>query len=181
MHKAIEENIEWIKSGAIGCTFASLFARNPDLVGWKFILAEEIFSAPDDCFILSIVFPNCEKKYVKEWALSNGFYLEQIDYRLTGLRYKFSDGVSWVQYFGADASVKTRQCPNAMLTMCVKLPVKYYFKVGFKGLLHIAHASVKHLSDRVADVLWESSHRNTAKQLGHKPTIKEAAKTTFHE
>lgn len=181
MHKEVEENIEWIKSGKIGCTFASLFARDPDAIGWKFIRADKLFVIPDDCFILSIVFRNCNKEDVKQWALFNGFYLEQIEESLTGLRYKFNDGVSWVQYFGQDAPVKTRQTPNAMLTMCVKLPAKYYFKVGFKGLLHIAHASVKHLSNRVADVLWDSSHKNTARQLGHKPTIKEAAKTTFHD
>ena len=181
MNKYITENLEWIKSGKIGCTFASLFARNPDAIGWKFITEpSEWFVIPEDCLLLSIVFPNKDKKTVRAWALDNNFFIENIAEGLEGLRYEFNDGVSWVQYFGPDADVKTRQTPHAMLLMTVKLPAKYYIKVGFKGILHIAHASVAKLSDFVANRLWETSHSNTKKQLGHEPTIKEAAKTTFH-
>lgn len=177
----IKENIEWIKSGKIGCTFASYFARFPETIGWNFIINDGAFYVPDNTFLLSIVFPDSNKQNVKEWALSNGFYLEQIESGLSGLRYKFKDGVSWVQYFGFDADVATRKCPHPMLTMTIKLPLKYYFKVGFKGILHIAHASVLHIKDSIANKLWETSHENTKRQLGHRPTIKEAAKTTFHE
>lgn len=181
MTEAILENIEWIKSGKIGCTFASYFARVPGSIGWIFIESPDFFYVPEDCLMLSLVFPNKDKHYVRQWALNNGFWLEEVESGFTGLRYTFTDGVSWVQYFGKDTDVKTRQTPHPMLTMSVRLPAITYFKVGVKGVLHIAHASVKNLSKLVADRLWDTSHSNTERQLGHKPTIKEAAKTTFHE
>lgn len=179
--KYILGNLDWMKSGKVGCTFASYFARFPESIGWQFQINPEHFFIPNDCLMLSIIFPNENKTTVKEWALNNGFYLEQIENGLTGLRYKNKEGVSWVQYFGNDADVITRQCPYPMLMMCVKLPVKYYFKVGFKGILHIAHASIEKISWFVADRLWDTSHTNTTKQLGYPATIKEAAKVTFHE
>lgn len=179
--KVIQQNLDWFKSGKVGCTFASFFARIPESIGWKFVVDPEDMIVPPDCLLLSLVFPDLNQYYVRQWALQSGFYLENIDEGLTGLRYKFPDGVSWAQYFGFDADVKTRQCPHPMLTMSVKLPPVYYAKVGFKGILHIAHASVKGISGYVANRLWDTSHENTARQLGYKPTIKEAAKTTFHE
>lgn len=175
-----QENLEWIKSGKIGCTFAAYFARCPETIGWVFETDPANFHIPKDCLMLSLIFPHCDKLFVKDWALKNGFYIEPIADGLEGLRYKCPEGVSWVQYFGFDADVPTRQCPHPMLTFCVKLPNKYYVKVGFKGVLHIAHACVSGISDYVANKLWDSSHQNTKKQIGHKPTIKEAAKTTYH-
>lgn len=176
----VKENLEWIKSGKIGCTFASFFARVPESIGWVFQVNPSRLSIPKYCLMLSIIFPDGNKKSVREWALDNGFYIEEIADGLEGLRYKCSEGVSWVQYFGFDADVVTRQCPHPMLTFCTKMPKKYYLKVGFKGILHIAHACVSGLTDYAANVMWESSHRNTERQLGHKPTIKQAAKTTYH-
>lgn len=181
MKDMVTENLDWIKSGKMGCTFASYFARVPKSIGWEFIIDPSIFwSIPKDCLLLSIVFTDKTKQQVREWALSAGFYTESVGDGMEGLRYDFQQGSSWVQYFGPDADVPTRRTPHPMLTMTVKLPKKYYFKVGFKGVLHIAHASVDKISDYVANVLWDSSHTNTQKQLGKKPTIKEAAKTTFH-
>jgi hypothetical protein len=176
----VKENLEWMKSGKVGCTFASYFARVPLSIGWFFDTAPTELIIPENCLMLSLVFPHCNKKIVREWALKNGFYIEQITETLEGLRYKCNEGVSWVQYFGFDADVDTRKCPHPMLTFCTKLPTKYYFKVGFKGILHIAHACVSGITDYVANTMWDSSHRNTKKQLGYKPTIKQAAKTTYH-
>lgn len=178
--KAVRENLEWIKSGKMGCTFAALFARDPEAVGWKFITNPNGMLVPIDCLLLSLVFPTGDKNACRQWALDAGFYLEDLGDGLTGLRYKFLDGISWVQYFGPDADVLTRQTPYPMLTMSVKLPAIYYAKVGFKGILHVAHATIKGLSQRVADRLWDTSHTNTEKQLGHKPGLPEAAKTTYH-
>ena len=175
-----QENLEWIKSGKIGCTFASYFARVPESIGWVFVTDPSEMVIPKDCLMLSLIFPHCDKNTVREWALKNGFYTEQVADGLEGLRYNCPEGVSWVQYFGKDADVVTRQCPHAMLTFCTKLPKKYYAKVGFKGVLHIAHACVSGISDYAANVMWGTSHRNTEKQIGHKPTIKQAAKTTYH-
>lgn len=181
MNKIINANLEWIKSGKMGCTFAAYFARKPKSIGWHFIVDPTYFQVPDDCFLLSILFSNSTKETVKYWAINNGFFTEQIEPGIVGLRYRFKDGISWVQYFGPDADVKTRQTPYPMLTMTIKLPAQYYFKVGFKGILHIAHASIHELSIFVQNRLWQTSISNTKKQLGHTPTIKEAAKTTFHE
>lgn len=176
----IQENLDWFKSGKVGCTFASYFARIPDTIGWKFIISPERLYVPEDCFLLSIIFPEGNKELIKLWALGNGFFIEDIANGLHGLRYEFPEGISWVQYFGPDADVITRQCPYPMLTMTVKLSAKYYIKVGFKGILHIAHASIKGMSDFVCNRLWDTSLSNTEKQLGYKPTIREAAKTTYH-
>lgn len=180
MTPAVAENLEWIKSGKMGCTFAALFARDPEAIGWKFVVDPKEMLVPKDCLILSLIFPKKNKEEVKLWAFNNAFYTEEIGEGLTGLRYKFQDGISWVQYFGPDADVSTRCTPFPMLTMSVKLPPLYYAKVGFKGILHVAHATIKGLSQRVADRLWDTSHTNTEKQLGHKPGLPEAAKTTFH-
>lgn len=184
----IQENLDWIKSGKIGCTFASYFSRIPEAIGWKFIIISEVpgkptftkWEIPKDCLMLSIMFPNMNKNRVRNWALHAGFFTEDLGEGNEGLRFKSSEGISWVQYFGYDADVITRQAPHPMLLMSVKLPTKSYVKVGFKGILHIAHASVEGLSDYVCDRLWNTSFENTKRQLGHEPTLAEAAKTTFH-
>lgn len=184
----IQENLDWIKSGKIGCTFASYFARIPESIGWKFLTITEApgkptstkWEIPVDCLMLSIMFPNMNKFRVRNWALHAGFYIEYLGEGNEGMRFKTPAGVSWVQYFGYDADVITRQAPHPMLIMSVKMPLKSYAKVGFKGILHIAHASIEGISDYVCDKLWNSSFENTKRQLGHEPTLAEAAKTTFH-
>jgi len=116
---------------------------------------------------------------VREWALSNGFYIENVDDMYEGLRIKSGLFTSWVQYFGQDSHVKTRQSPYSMLSFTCKLPAKYYTKVGFNGILHLAHASVAKIKEKASHVLWNQSVAKTKKELGFSPTIAEAAKTTF--
>ncbi len=187
----MDRNKEWMMSGKVGCTFATLFARNPESILWKTITIGsveevrdgEMFRIPEDASILSIQFPGCRREDVLGWASRNGFYEEDNGDGCIGLRYRVYDGlqplVSWVQYFGPDAHVPTRKAPVPELMMCVRLPVKYYAKVGFKGILHLAHASVSSITDYMADKLWDSSFLNTKKRIGHKPTLREAAKTTY--
>lgn len=175
----MDANKQWMSKGKIGCTFASLFAKKPESVGWKTIVNPEMFYIPEDCMILSLQFEGYNKQQVIDWALKNDFYLEDVDDDCVGLRYNIDGKVSWVQYFGPDSHVKTRQAPIPELCMCVKMPKKFYAKVGFKGILHLAHTSVINLTDAMCDLLWDSSFRNTEKKLGHKPTIKEGAKTTY--
>lgn len=172
-------NKEWMSKGKIGCTFASLFAKDPEKIGWKTIQSPLLFFIPKDCSVLSIQFDGKNKQEVIDWALNNGFYLQDEKDNCIGLRYNIDGLVSWVQYFGPDSHVKTRQAPIPELCMCVKLPKKTYLKVGFKGILHLAHASIENLTDKMVDILWDSSHKNTKKKLGHKPSKKEAAKTTY--
>ena len=175
-------NKQWIASGKIGCTFAALFAKNPSKVNWVTLVNPDTFYIPNGACILSLQFPNMNKKAVYDWAIANGFYTEKVDEKgCLGLRRDIDNNVSWVQYFGPDSHVATRQAPIPELIMAVKLPPVYYAKVGFKGILHLAHASVASLSKRASDLLWDASFKNTAKRLGHTPTIFEAAKTTYNE
>lgn len=175
-------NKEWMSNSKnIGCTFAAIFAKKPQSIGWVTIVSPDKLIIPTGAFIVSLQFPDKTKGEVLQWALDNGFYLESLDEKNTGLRYRI-DGkqIAWVQYFGPDSHVKTRQAPVPELCFCVKLPAKYFVKVGFKGILHLAHASVGNLSDRKAFKLWDTSFKRTEQSLGHKPTLKEAAKTTYH-
>jgi len=177
--KEIQEQKEWIKSGGIGCLFATALLNRANEIGWVFQIEPKRLEIPKDCFVLSILFPNSNAEKVRLWALDNGFYIEDINEMYEGLRINLSEGISWVQYFGKDSHVKTRQSPHPMLSFTCKMPPQTYFKVGFNGVLHLAHASIKHLTKLAADKMWENSHKKTEKILGHKPTIREAAKTTF--
>lgn len=177
----MDANKKWMSTGKIGCTFAALFAKRPETVGWVTIVNPEKLIIPQDAIILSLQFPGKNVNEVKSWALTNGFYLEDIGNGNTGLRYKIKEDVAWVQYFGLDSHVKTRQAPIPELMLCVKRPIGSYFKVGYNGILHLAHATVRQLSKTKVDKLWETSYANTAKRLGHSPTLSEASKTTYHE
>jgi hypothetical protein len=181
-------NLEWIKGGNSGCTFATLFAKNPECVGWHTYTHEEwalkqlleLFGENE--LIVSIIFPESwTKEYVRFWALSNNFFEENTSDDTKGLRIMCPQGVSWVQYFGKDSHVKTRQAPSPMLLYTRKLNKSYYVKVGFKGILHLAHAWCTDVKESVYDLLWNQSYKQTSKLLGHKPTIREAAKTTWHD
>ena len=174
-----DDNLKYIRRGKTGCVFATIMARNPEKIGWKRIFNPESLIIPENAYILSYIFENKTKEEVKKWALDNGMYEDITSKNTTGLRYKDNNNVSWVQYFGPDSHVKTRQSPNAELLFCVALPTKYYSKVGFKGVLHLAHASVAHIKESSLDKIWESCFNRTKKILGYKPTINEAAKTTF--
>lgn len=174
-------NLEFIRRGKTGCIFATVMARKPSKIGWKRVFNPDGLSVPKDAYIISLVFEGKTKSEVREWALDNGMYEDITSKNTTGLRYKGEHGVSWVQYFGPDSHVKTRQTPNPELLFCVKLPKKTYVKVGFKGVLHLAHASVGHLKDKVLDIFWGKSHERVEEILGYKPTVEEAAKTTFKD
>lgn len=185
MEKEIQENIDWIKSGKIGCVFASALVKNHDKIGWKFYHVDNAAHYRQDyhedkVMIASIVFPNWDIKRVRQHALDSGMYIEKLDDMYEGLRISFSNGnVSWVQYFGPDSHVKTRQSPHPMLSFTVKLPAHVYSKTMVKGIYHLAHASIEWLTGKQADRLWQQSLIKTKKELGHSPTIREAAKTTF--
>lgn len=175
----MDKNLDFIRKGKTGCVFATIMARTPDKIGWKRIINPDKLYIPKDANIVSYVFEGKDKEWVKNWALKNEMYEDITSKNTTGLRYKGENGVSWVQYFGQDSHVKTRQTPNAELLFCVKLPKKSYLKVGFKGVLHLAHASIEHLKDKTLDFIWDKSHERTKEILGFKPTVEEAAKTTF--
>lgn len=177
----IIENIEWIASGKIGCVFASALVKNHDSIGWNFTVNPYKLEPPKGCFIYSAVFPGGNIQSVKKWAINNGMWIQLVSDMYEGLRMSQGSLISWVQYFGPDSHVKTRQTPHPMLSFCCRLPVKYYHKVGFNGILHLAHASVQGLKDTVADILWERSIEKTKKELGFSPTIREAAKTTYEK
>lgn len=162
-NKVYDETIKWIRSGKIGCSFAVALARNPSSIGWKFQIDPSKLECDKDTYLLSIIFPNKDTHSVKEWALENGMYIEDIEDLYEGLRLKIGNDISWVQYFGPDSHVLTRQSPYPMLNICVKLPMFTYFKVGFKGILHLAHANIGDFTKDVCDKLWDLSFLNTEK------------------
>lgn len=178
------KNLKWLQSGKTGCTFATLFAKSPESVGWEFFdyqefMVKNLFQIVT-ANIVCINFPShFTKKDVENWAYKCGFYKEETSPTTYGLRIKCKEGISWVQYFGKDSHVKTRQSPEPMLMYCNKLNKNYYVKVGWKGILHLAHAYSEKYTKAVYDLLWERSFKQTEKLLGHKPTIIEASKTTF--
>ena len=186
----IQEQIDWIKSGKIGCVFASALVKQREKIGWHFVYIDTdlnkiniwhyIQKYAKDTFIASLVFPDTWTiTDVRNWALNNGMYIEDIGDMYEGLRIKMNEGVSWVQYFGPDSPVKTRQSPHPMLTFTVKLPAHIYAKTMVKGIYHLAHASIEFFTAKQANTLWERSFAKTKKELGFKPTLREAAKTTF--
>lgn len=177
----IEEQKSWIRSGKIGCTFASYLVRKHDEIGWHFTMwnGEVKMHLWGNTLIASIIFPGFNKDSVRRWALANGMYIEKTGEDTEGLRYKNEHGVSWVQYFGPDSHVKTRQSPHPMLTFTIKRPAHTYAKVGWNGILHLAHASIEGMGSYLCNRLWDTSLDNTTRVLGHKAGPNEAAKVTF--
>jgi uracil-DNA glycosylase len=178
MNPMNDENLRFIRQGRTGCVFATILSRDPDKIGWSRIVNPTELMIPEDAYMISYIFEGKTKDEVTQWALDNGMYFEQTSKRSKGLRYKNEHGVSWVQYFGPDSHVKTRQSPVAELLFTVKLPKKSYVKVGFNGILHLAHASVAHLKENTLDRIWDACFHRTKKILGHSPTVMEAAKTS---
>lgn len=66
-----------------------------------------------------------------------------------------------------------------MLMYTNKLGKSHYIKVGWKGILHLAHAFYDKIDERVYDLLWNRSYEQTKKKLGKSPDITSAAKTTW--
>lgn len=177
--KAIEENIHWIQSGKIGCTFATALIKQRDKIGWKFI-EWPILTIPSDAHVLSIVLPNMSAGSVRDTILgASGFYIESVGKGLEGLRYKAKEGISWVQYFGPDSHVKTRQSPHPMLVFTIKHPTHVYAKTMAKGILHLAHASIEFLTGKKCNRFWETSHKRSRDIIGHELGESEGAKVTF--
>lgn len=175
----MDKNLEYIRKGKTGCVFATILAKNPEKIGWVRIINPQLLYIPKNAYIVSYIFENRTKDEVMNWALNQGMYLDITSKNSTGLRYKGENGVSWVQYFGKESHVKTRQTPHSELLFCIKLPTKTYYKVGFKGILHLAHASIEYLKENLLDSIWDSCFKATEKRLGYKPTVMEAAKTTY--
>lgn len=180
-------NLEWIAQGNTGCTFATMFARDPEKVGWVHTTydkwMEEVNKNP--CLI-SIEFPpDWTVKKVRQWALNTRIFLEEdVDTEgfgdAIGLRIKMIGKKSWVQYFGPDSHVITRRTPAPMLMYTRRLnPLGYFKQVGFNGIFHLAHAFANHLTDKVVDVLWNRSFEQTRKKIGKQLGNAEAAKTTW--
>jgi len=185
VHDDIEENIAWIESGKIGCVFASALVKQRARIGWHFYSADWFMREfeghfSDKSYIISIVFPGYTIDRVRDFALNKmGMYIEDIEGMYEGLRIKMGPNVSWVQYFGPDSHVKTRQSPHPMLSFTIKLPAHVYAKTMVKGIFHLAHASIEHFTAKKAHTLWEQSFAKTKKELGRSPNLAEAAKTTF--
>lgn len=175
----MDKNLQFIQNGKTGCVFATILSRDPEKIGWVRQVNPQRLIIPKDAYILSLVFPNKTMEETKQWALENGMYEDITSKATTGLRVKIGKKVSWVQYFGPESHAPTRQTPYSELLFCTKLPAKYYHKVGFAGVLHLAHANISYLDQSKLDKIWTACFVNTKKILRHEPTIAEAAKTTF--
>lgn len=190
-------NLEWIAKGNTGCTFATLFAKRPESIGWITMKHSDYENeihrvnvlSNKNVNLLSIEFPedwNAKKVYNWVWRYP-WFYVSDINEECVGLRYipsiemkKIGCKESWVQYFGKDSHVATRQAPYPMLMFTRRInPAGFVKQVGFNGILHLAHAYSKHLTEKVSDVLWNRAFIQTKKIIGHDLGIKEAAKTTW--
>lgn len=174
-----DPNLEFIQQGKTGCLFASVLAKNPAKVGWRRVFNPDCIDIHEDDYILSLVFPQSTREEVLDWAIKNGMYLEKTSDTTTGLRYKIGKNIAWVQYFGADSHVPTRQTPQAELLLCVKVAKNFYHKVGFTGILHLAHASIQDFKQKKVDRMWDQCFIATRKFVGHKLGIEQASKTTF--
>lgn len=175
----MDKNLEYIQKGKTGCTFATFLSKNPANVGWRRTVNPTKLDIDSFDYVVSYIFPDGNKESVLEWCLSQGFYLEEITDKCLGLRLKIGKKVSYVQYFGPDSHCKTRQTPYSEILFCTQLAPFIYHKVKIDKILHLAHSFVGHIRKTAADKFWKSSHQNTAAILGHKPTVVEAAKTTF--
>lgn len=81
-------NLQWIQKGKTGCTFATLFSKNPASIGWVFYFYKDWKKLKKiDALIVSIEFPpDMTKERVRNWALKYGFYEEST-----------SDGISIIK------------------------------------------------------------------------------------
>ena len=178
----INEQARWIKSGKIGCAYAAALVNQRDLIGWKFEVVNDLenydFKIAEDTYLLSLVFPFENLKSVKDWALKNGFFIEDIDDIHEGLRIEIDNKKAWVLYFGPDSHWKTRQSPHPMLMFTVKIPKIYHVKVLLKGVLSVAHASLEYISEKQNEIFWKQSHVMSKNHLGYSPK-KEDAMATF--
>lgn len=170
----INEQVRWIKNGKMGCAYAALLVNQRNLIGWKFEVVNDInnfdFKIAQDTYLSSLIFPYENLESVKNWALKNGFFIENIDELHEGLRIEIENKKAWVLYFGPDSHLKTRQSPFPMLMFTVKIPKIYHVKVLLKGILSVAHTSLEYISDKQNDKLWEQSHDMSKKILGFSPT-----------
>jgi hypothetical protein len=174
-----DPNLKFIRQGKTGCLFASVLAKDPKKVGWRRVFNPESIDIQKDDYILSLVFPHSTQQEVIDWAIKNGMYLEKTSDNTVGLRYKVGNNIAWVQYFGADSHVPTRQTPQPELLLCVKVAKNFYHKVGFTGILHLAHGSIEYIKKHKLDKMWDQCYKATRKFVGHKLGIDEASKTTF--
>lgn len=180
----IETQVSWIRSGKIGCAYASALVNQRKLIGWNFVVITDATNSKlkikNDDYLLSIVFPNENLNSIKEWALNNGFFLEDVDAIYEGLRIEIEDKKAWVLYFGPDSHWTTRQSPYPMLMFSVKIPKIYHAKVLMKGVLSVAHASLEFISEKQNELFWKQSHVMSKNILGYSPK-KEDALGTFHK
>ena len=186
-------NLEWIAAGNTGCTFATLFARKPEQVRWTHITHEHYEKSQMTHHVMSLICsiefpPDWTARMVREWCKKYDAIFEEdnteehvrLRYRNKGKLMESKASTSWVQYFGPDSHVETRRTPNPMIMYTRKLnPLGFYKQVGFTGILHLAHAFSKHLTDKMVNTLWKRSYEQVKKKLGQSPDLHQAAKVTW--
>jgi hypothetical protein len=175
----MDKNLKWMQKGNLGCVFATYFSQNPEKCNWKrFINPTEMPDIKDSSSV-SLVFENLDLSQTRDWALKNGFYEENINEDCIGLRLKLGDKVAWVQYFGQESHVKTRQSPFSELIFKSGNPIDSFHRVKTDDILHLAQMAINKSIKKFSESFWRKSFENTRKIIGHELGVKEAAKTTW--
>jgi len=176
----MDKNLKWMQKGNLGCVFATYFSQNHDKYGWKRFLNPTELPDFQDYSSVSLIFEGFDLKQTRYWALQNGFYEEKINDECIGLRLKVGDKVAWVQYFGQESHVKTRQTPYSELIFKVGNPIDTFHKVKVEEILHLAQMAINTSIKKFAESFWKKSFENTRKIIGRELGVKEAAKTTWY-
>lgn len=193
----IDEVIDYISKGNIGCTFAAVAARNPERYDWGFYEVTYMEQPMPKHYhsTVSIIFPDTWKAQdVKVWCLrqgmtevvvTNGTWWNRLKRwftgeKLIGLRYEQDGYPAYVMYMGQDSHCPTRKTPHPIITFRSKRPLAPFYRVGFSGVLHIAQMFMD-IAQYKMEKLWESSHRNSKRIVGKPLNEEHAAKTTFKE
>lgn len=197
----IQAQQEFFRKHKAGCGFAALAAKDPARYGWvqKIVEADytvielEIRKAIADASVttLSLILPDVTTeqdlvRLVDELQLCPSVILEQKiffeDTLCLGFRVKVGNNLSWISGFGNfEFFPPTRRTPFTEIAFRVKPRPDYEWvmKKTPVGVIHLADLDMLGLPKLIFEKLWNTSLKNTARIIGHKPDLKSAAKTTF--
>lgn len=187
--------------GDAGCIFAKLAAKNPAKYGWDYQIApvdpDEIdrlthkaINEPE-VTTLSLLFPTVHtfeqlKNLVETLGRSSNIFLEmdaiEENVRCLGFRARVGTLKSWIAGFGPfDFFEHTRQAPYTEMVFRVKPRPAYEWvmKESPSDVIHLADLHMHGLEQKAFVHIWQQTFVHTERILGHPPTLRNAAKTTF--
>ena len=197
----IETQLEFYRKGLAGCLFAAHAAVNPAKYGWRLNMCatdvgdiermiQSAITSPE-VSTQSIIFPRVMSEqellelltmFPNVPSITLGQEEQYENSVCLGYRLKVNELQSWVTGFGSfDFLPKTRQAVfTEIVFRCKPRPqYEYVMKEAPEGVIHLADMDMKGMRENQFKALWYGSFDNTEKQLGHKPNLRSAAKTTF--